>query len=134
AAQLQRRAAGRRPLQERRSGDPQPPVGGLGAVEAADRLRQGPHVRTRRRHAANCRQGLPAHAERRRAVGRGPGADARAGLLQPGIGKTLRAANPPVMGGSATFMLLGDAISSAETFVNVFIGLYWLVIFVYILV
>jgi len=30
-------------------------------------------------------------------------------------------------------MLLGDAISSAETFVNVFIGLYWLVIFVYIL-
>ena len=38
------------------------------------------------------------------------------------------------MGGSATFMLLGDAISSAETFVNVFIGLYWLVIFVYILV
>jgi YggT family protein len=38
------------------------------------------------------------------------------------------------MGGSATFMLLGDAISSVETFVNVFIGLYWLVIFVYILV
>jgi uncharacterized protein YggT (Ycf19 family) len=38
------------------------------------------------------------------------------------------------MGGSATFMLLGDAISSAETFINVFIGLYWLVIFVYILV
>ena len=30
-------------------------------------------------------------------------------------------------------MLLGDAISSVETFVNVFIGLYWLVIFVYIL-
>jgi YggT family protein len=38
------------------------------------------------------------------------------------------------MGGSATFVLLGDAISSAETFINVFIGLYWLVIFVYILV
>jgi len=37
------------------------------------------------------------------------------------------------MGGSATFMLLGDAISSVETFINVFIGLYWLVIFVYIL-
>src|SRR5580765_2711980 len=37
------------------------------------------------------------------------------------------------MGGSATFVLLGDAISSAETFINVFIGLYWLVIFVYIL-
>jgi uncharacterized protein YggT (Ycf19 family) len=30
-------------------------------------------------------------------------------------------------------LLLGDAISSAETFINVFIGLYWLVIFVYIL-
>ena len=38
------------------------------------------------------------------------------------------------MGGSATFVLLGDSISSAETFINVFIGLYWLVIFVYILV
>ncbi len=37
------------------------------------------------------------------------------------------------MGVSATFALLGDAISSAETFVNVFTGLYWLVIFVYIL-
>jgi YggT family protein len=38
------------------------------------------------------------------------------------------------MGWSARFLLLGDAISSAETFINVFIGLYWLVIFVYILV
>ena len=37
------------------------------------------------------------------------------------------------MGWSARFLLLGDAISSAETFINVFIGLYWLVIFVYIL-
>jgi YggT family protein len=37
------------------------------------------------------------------------------------------------MGGPATFVLLGDAITSVETFVNVFIGLYWLVIFVYIL-
>jgi uncharacterized protein YggT (Ycf19 family) len=37
------------------------------------------------------------------------------------------------MGCSARFLLLGDAISSAETFINVFIGLYWLVIFVYIL-
>ena len=38
------------------------------------------------------------------------------------------------MGWSARFPLLADAISSVETFVNVFIGLYWLVIFVYILV
>jgi len=30
-------------------------------------------------------------------------------------------------------MLLADAVSSVTTFVNVFIGLYWLVIFVYIL-
>ena len=37
------------------------------------------------------------------------------------------------MGVSATFALLGSAISSVETFVNVFTGLYWLVIFVYIL-
>jgi YggT family protein len=37
------------------------------------------------------------------------------------------------MGWSARFLLLGDAISSAETFINVFIGLYWLVIFVYII-
>src|SRR5947199_9851805 len=37
------------------------------------------------------------------------------------------------MGWSATFMLLADAVSSVTTFVNVFIGLYWLVIFVYIL-
>ena len=37
------------------------------------------------------------------------------------------------MGVSATFALLGNAISSVETFVNVFTGLYWLVIFVYIL-
>ena len=37
------------------------------------------------------------------------------------------------MGGSATFMLLGDAISSVETFVNVFITLYGLVILAYIL-
>src|SRR6266404_9826361 len=38
------------------------------------------------------------------------------------------------MGWSARFLLLADAISSVETFVNVFIGLYWLVIFAYILV
>jgi len=37
------------------------------------------------------------------------------------------------MGGSATFLLLGDAISRVATFINVFIGLYWLVIILYIL-
>jgi YggT family protein len=36
------------------------------------------------------------------------------------------------MGGQAMF-LLADAVSKAETFVNVFIGLYWLVILVYII-
>jgi YggT family protein len=37
------------------------------------------------------------------------------------------------MGYSATFVLRADAISSVETFVNVFIILYGLVIFVYII-
>ena len=37
------------------------------------------------------------------------------------------------MGGSATFILLGDAISSVETFINVFLGLYGLVILAYII-
>lgn len=37
------------------------------------------------------------------------------------------------MGWSATFTLLADAISSVETFINVFCILYGLVIFVYII-
>jgi uncharacterized protein YggT (Ycf19 family) len=37
------------------------------------------------------------------------------------------------MGSLARFVLLADAVSSVETFVNVFIGLYTLVIFAYIL-
>ena len=37
------------------------------------------------------------------------------------------------MGWSARFVLLADAVSSVETFVDVFIGLYGLVLFVYIL-
>ena len=37
------------------------------------------------------------------------------------------------MGWSARFVLLGDAISSVETFVQVFVGLYALVILVYII-
>jgi len=36
------------------------------------------------------------------------------------------------MGGSATFVLLADAVSSAATFINVFIALYGLVILLYI--
>ena len=39
----------------------------------------------------------------------------------------------PGMGFSATFGLLADAISSVETFINVFITLYGLVILAYIL-
>jgi YggT family protein len=37
------------------------------------------------------------------------------------------------MGWSASFVLLADAISSVETFINVFLGLYGLVIIVYII-
>jgi YggT family protein len=37
------------------------------------------------------------------------------------------------MGWPATFTLLADAVSSVETFINVFVGLYWLVIILYIL-
>jgi YggT family protein len=37
------------------------------------------------------------------------------------------------MGSPAMFVVLGDAITKVETFVNVFIGLYWLVILVYII-
>ena len=37
------------------------------------------------------------------------------------------------MGVAATFSLLGDAISKAETFVNVFVTVYTLVIFMYII-
>ena len=70
--------------------------------------------------------------QRRRAVGRGPGADARARLLQPGIGEGPGRANQPRMGWSARFVLLADAISSVETFINVFVLLYVLVILVYI--
>jgi uncharacterized protein YggT (Ycf19 family) len=36
------------------------------------------------------------------------------------------------MGWPATFALLADAVSSVETFINVFVGLYGLVILVYI--
>jgi uncharacterized protein YggT (Ycf19 family) len=37
------------------------------------------------------------------------------------------------MGGPATFVVLADAVTKAETFVNVFISLYGLVILIYII-
>ncbi|HKC77606.1 MAG TPA: YggT family protein [Gaiellaceae bacterium] len=37
------------------------------------------------------------------------------------------------MGDLAILVVLADAVTKAETFVNVFIGLYWLVILVYII-
>jgi YggT family protein len=40
---------------------------------------------------------------------------------------------PAWMGWPASFVLLADAISSVETFINVFLGLYGLVIIVYII-
>ena len=43
------------------------------------------------------------------------------------------APNRPLMGGSATFSLLADAVTSAQNFVDVFVGVYWLVIFLYII-
>ena len=84
-AQLQRRAADRRQVQGRDPGDPQPPERRPGALEAPDRLRERPHLRARRRHAARRRQGLPAHAAQRRGLGRGarPPAGARASSTRP---------------------------------------------------
>ena len=57
-----------------------------GALQAPDRLRQRPHVRAERRHAARRRQGLPADAAQRRGLRRGARAAPRARrLLQPGL-------------------------------------------------
>ena len=47
AAQLQRRAADRRPVQAVDPGDPEPPERRRRALEAADRLRERPHLRAR---------------------------------------------------------------------------------------
>ena len=52
-------------------------------VQAPDRLRQRPDLRARRRHAADRRQGLHAHAAQRRDLGGGARAADREGLLQP---------------------------------------------------
>ena len=49
-------------------GDPQPPGRRPRAVQAPHRLRLRPHLRARRRHAADRREDLPAHAAQRRGV------------------------------------------------------------------
>ena len=60
------------------------------ALDPADRLRVRPHVRARRRHAEDRREGLPAHAAQRRGVGgRARGVD-REGLFQPVVGTVAR--------------------------------------------
>src|SRR5215203_2939647 len=93
AAELQRRAADRRQVQAVDPGHPQPPERGHGAVEAADRLLERPHLRTERRHAARRRQGLPADAPERRGVGRAARpADRTRRFLQPGLTATWRPA------------------------------------------
>ena len=52
-------------------------------LQASDRLLLGAHLRTRRGHAADRRQGVPAHPPQRGRVGRGAGPPHREGLLQP---------------------------------------------------
>ena len=52
-------------------------------LQAPDRLRLRPHLRARRRHAADRRQGVPAHPAQRRGVRRGARSPDREGLLQP---------------------------------------------------
>ena len=52
-------------------------------VQAPDRLRQRSHLRARRRHAADRRQGLHADPAQRRDLRRGARAADREGLLQP---------------------------------------------------
>src|SRR5437763_903020 len=74
---------------------------------------------------------IPSPRPRRRAR-----ADDRARrLLQPGLGKEKPVARrrAVLMGGTATFSLLADVISSAQNFLNVFVGVYSLVILLYII-
>ena len=52
-------------------------------VEAPDRLLQRPHLRARRGHAADRRQGVPADAAQRRGIGRRARPAGGEGLLQP---------------------------------------------------
>ena len=54
-------------------------------LQAPDRLRLRAHLRARRRHAADRRQGLHAHAAQRRDLRRGARAADREGLLQPSL-------------------------------------------------
>ncbi|CAA9482981.1 MAG: FIG021292: hypothetical protein, partial [uncultured Solirubrobacteraceae bacterium] len=83
AALVQRRAGRGRQVQGRHPGDHQPAGRRDRSLQAPDRLRLGPDLRARRRHAAHRRQGLPAHAAQRRGLRRGEGAADREGLLQP---------------------------------------------------
>ena len=57
-------------------------------LQAPDRLRQRADLRARRRHAADRRQGVHAHAAQRRDLGGGARAADREGLLQPVLGCT----------------------------------------------
>src|SRR5207247_2104194 len=59
-------------------------------VQAADRLRQRPHLRPRRGHAARRGQGLPPDAAERRGLRRGARASPRARFLQPGLIRPVR--------------------------------------------
>ena len=84
--ELQRRPADRGQVQGRHAGHPQPPGLRPRPLQAPDRLRERPHVCARRRHAARGGQGLPAHAAKRRGLGRRARPPPRARrLLQPGL-------------------------------------------------
>ena len=76
-----------------------------------------------RRHAAGRRQGVPAHAAKRRGQRRAARAAARARrLLQPGVANPGRR-NPGSPNAAAMVL---DAVSTVELFVDVFIGVYML--------
>ena len=79
--ELQRRPGRRRQVQGRDPGDPQPPGHGHRPRQADDRLLERADLRARRRHAADRRQGLPAHAAQRRGVRRGAGAAVEKGFF-----------------------------------------------------
>ena len=80
---VQRRPGRRGQVQGLHPGHHQPAGVGERPLEAPDRLRLRPHLCPGRRHAADRRQGVPAHAAQRRALQRGARAADREGLLQP---------------------------------------------------
>src|SRR4029079_18670649 len=91
-------------------------------------------LRTRRRHAARRRQGLPPDSSERRGLGRGTRPPARARrLLQPGIGNARPGAKVGRMGDTASLMLLFDAVGLIHSCVSVFICVYILFILIYII-